>query len=686
MKLYSLDRRLTHVPIATWAFGAVTSFLGISGLVLLRSLLLGLHVALALAGGAGLGAYHTGLHMMLEDRCNRAHSSFLGCSLPSSSAFSASSCTCAATSSCTRAALRTAPCAACQAWPTDVCSKVHDGLLPYMGLILLLCMATPAAFSLLVAMRLEKSQSDLASRVMYARALVQRELGRLHSGQGLVLEPRVLTQLMATLLRHGGAGDRAPVRVCCEALQLEPNALEVEWRDVEATRAGGGGRLGSLAAAASLPGGPSSASYYFMDSGGGRAPQPPAAAAAAAAATSAMAATAGPGASAPPLSINPAPQPPTGPGRGPAPPPRAAAAAGTTAAAASTARPVPPPVSAWSAESATQPLGVATGIPGGPEGPAVRPGSAAKATSAAVAPVAPAQPGTLGLPPPPPPPLAAAGSSARQRSFMWHRLDLSADPGPAPTPAPAPALAPAPGPALAPGLWPAPQAGEMSAAGPNRGSQPLMARNGSGMGTGGGGAGLGVGAASTAAAAVAVPAAGAPMGGSGRRGSYDPNAWGAGGGGGGATSSATTLGVEAQPTPRSKVGELRGAEVEEVAGPLSRGPGSAAGVGATAAVQGEAQMGGWQPAGRVSGGSGGSSQSGSTGRGSGGSGGARGSGTSTSVWPPITVFAGVAGVGASRRNQLPAQQAQVQEVASDSAKHFKTPKSLSRARTKRQFT
>ncbi|GIM02993.1 hypothetical protein Vretimale_7799 [Volvox reticuliferus] len=91
-----------------------------------------------------------------------------------------------------------------------------------------------AVFSLLVLMRLEKAHSDLASRVLYARTLVLRELERLRDGFGLSVEVGVLTHMMATLMRHGSPRDRGPVGSCCELLQLEPGSLEVEWQDVEA--------------------------------------------------------------------------------------------------------------------------------------------------------------------------------------------------------------------------------------------------------------------------------------------------------------------------------------------------------------------------------------------------------------------------------------------------------------------
>ncbi|GIM02992.1 hypothetical protein Vretimale_7799 [Volvox reticuliferus] len=204
-------------------FTAVLSCLGLVGLALLKSLLLGIHAVSSLALGAALGAYHTGVYMLLADRCDRTQSSFRGCD----------SCACAAANTCTRTALGDPACAACRAWPTDVCSKAN-GFFPYMGLSVLLLMCLPAVFSLLVLMRLEKAHSDLASRVLYARTLVLRELERLRDGFGLSVEVGVLTHMMATLMRHGSPRDRGPVGSCCELLQLEPGSLEVEWQDVEA--------------------------------------------------------------------------------------------------------------------------------------------------------------------------------------------------------------------------------------------------------------------------------------------------------------------------------------------------------------------------------------------------------------------------------------------------------------------
>ena len=53
------------------------------------------------------------------------------------------------------------------------------------------------------------------------------------AGQVLGVDPLVLSQLMATLRRHGGRGDRATVRKCCAVLHMDEQALEVEWLDVE---------------------------------------------------------------------------------------------------------------------------------------------------------------------------------------------------------------------------------------------------------------------------------------------------------------------------------------------------------------------------------------------------------------------------------------------------------------------
>ncbi|GLI62160.1 hypothetical protein VaNZ11_004735 [Volvox africanus] len=224
-RFYHLDKRLEHVPVPTMVFAALLSCLGLVGLALLKSLLLGIHAVSSLALGAALGAYHTGVYMLLAERCELTQSSFRGCN----------SCVCAATNTCTRAALGDPSCAACRAWPTDVCAKAN-GFFPYMGLLVLLFTSLPAVFSLLVLMRLEKAHSDLASRVLYARALVLRELERLRTGVGLSVEVRVLIHMMATLMRHGSPRDRGPVGSCCELLQLDPGLLEVEWQDVEAQR------------------------------------------------------------------------------------------------------------------------------------------------------------------------------------------------------------------------------------------------------------------------------------------------------------------------------------------------------------------------------------------------------------------------------------------------------------------
>ncbi|GIL50992.1 hypothetical protein Vafri_7065 [Volvox africanus] len=251
-----------------------------------------------------------------------------------------------------------------------------------MGLFVLLFTSLPAVFSLLVLMRLEKAHSDLASRVLYARALVLRELERLRSGVGLSVEIGVLTHMMATLMRHGSPRDRGPVGSCCELLQLDPGSLEVEWQDVEAQ----GGRLkwpSTIAAftASSLPW------------GSGSSGDPDSAALAA---------------------VAPAP---VGAGGRPRPtPPRNTAQPASTGAIPSggislSVSPLGPAplVESGATRLAVPGEALATLLPAGAAAstPTPGPGSGRTATAKAMA-----------VPP------QAGGAAARQQSFLWHKVDL----------------------------------------------------------------------------------------------------------------------------------------------------------------------------------------------------------------------------------------------------------------------
>ncbi|GFR52111.1 hypothetical protein Agub_g14624, partial [Astrephomene gubernaculifera] len=210
------DSRLLPVPIVSWEVTVAAAILGVVGFVFPRSLLLGLHAAMAVALAAALGAFHTQVYLLLADRCDRLPASFSGCS----------TCPCAqqAAGSCSRAQLDAEDCSGCKAWPSDVCSGVTKSGLPFLGLIQLVFVALPALFSLMLLVRLEKESTDLANRLMHARTVITGQLERLEAGRPADVEPGLLRQLLATLVQQGGPLDRAVARSCAMMLDGQGRA------------------------------------------------------------------------------------------------------------------------------------------------------------------------------------------------------------------------------------------------------------------------------------------------------------------------------------------------------------------------------------------------------------------------------------------------------------------------------